>query len=391
MLIRDIRDAMLRLFLVLCCVVFASVLRSASRAPLSRALRMRDMCSGASWLSRTCLLSDVCVLDGRIVSRRPGSRDRDVSTSIYPFHVAYRRDVGGFERIARVDPVYDSRTVKLPTVPGVSILFGEYNGENFGHVMNDSVLPWFRMMRAFGIHRRDIKSVVRIGSSPPLRYSCDDRVLTGKLRSRSRCDRTLNMFSEHLFGFKVHSFDNVCFDRILIGSGLLSDHEFDHSTHSEGLAYTPLLEIPTPLDPSMMREFRSFLLGQSSRAVDPRKVVIVPRSGPKGAANMHELVAPIGDLGYDVKLVDPSKMETLAEQIDTFADASVVIATNGGGSLIAQVAPDDATIILLSPRTSDHAFWLSLSHLDVRILPVRSGRIDVASAVSVVASRDTWA
>lgn len=326
----------------------------------------RPVCSGFEWLTRTCLLSFVCIdYDGKLVQLDTSISPQPVS--IFPFHVTYNNKVKEFETISKytiplghVDP--------LNVISGVTIMFGEYNAENFGLVLNDSVLPWFKMIREFDIGVDDVGGVVRLSGNSMLKYSCDERVMVGKLKSRALCDKFLNDFSQHLFHKHVTTLKDyspgTCFENVVIGMGMLSDHGFDWSTHGEKLDL-PLHHVSQSMVASgpTMRSFRRFLL-KSDFEMKKGKTVVVPRRGSsKGIENIEEITIGLSD---EINYIVPSNM-TLEEQFEMFRDAEIVVVTTGGGSLIAQVAPNDATIVLISPRKVDYEFWFSLPHF--RVIP----------------------
>lgn len=317
------------------------------------------------------MISDVC-WDGSSFKRRPDTVDPGY-VSAFPFHTYYNNRRKEFSDISKFTiPVSHSMTTTR-IVRGVTILFGEYNAENFGLVLNDSVLPWFKMLYEFGLSKESVTGVVSLPGL--LRFNCADRAVRGVDR---QCNRNfLNGFSQHLFGVDVQQAVNLkagtCFESVVVGMGLLSDHGMDWSAHGERLpGELDFEQVPGTLVSSgvLMRSFRSFLLGRQSVSMDKTKMVVVPRTGKKGIVNMDDLVNDIAvHHKYHVTTVDPSTISTIKEQLDLFSDAAVVVVTTGGGALIAQVVPDGATIVLISPRTVDYEFWYSLS-ARLTIIPV---------------------
>lgn len=324
-----------------------------------------DRCVGLHWFGRTCVVNNVC-WDGTsftVEGDPPGP------VGAFPFHIYYKDKKKEFADVSKFNFKKAPRSEKSITIPGVTLLYGEYNAHNIGHVLNDSVLPWFRMLQEFGIKKESVSGIVKLPGV--LRYSCTD--IINRKGDTHRCDRDFeNMFSQHLFGFSITKATSMapgtCFETVVVGMSHLTDHGFDWSVHSEILPGDLELEKVPVFSGVYLRAFREFLLG-GIVPMNPKKMVVVPRDGEDGIKNMDDLINDIrGD--YQVTTIDPSKMDSMTDQLNMFADAAVVVITTGGGGLIAQVVPDGATIVLVSTRTSDYAFWHALT-ARLTIIPVQ--------------------
>lgn len=342
----------------------SSILRRFNRTSVS----LPSKCVGVDWLTRSCRIKNLCFNGKQFVTTSPVE---NTETSMFPFHTEYTRKQQEFKKTALFELTH------VETIPhdavmrrGTTILFGEYNAENFGHVMNDSALPWFKLLDMFDVAIGSVTGVIRVWGSIPLNWSCDSRIALGKMKDRAKCDKFLNAFSQRAFGVDVEPQDSLgwtCFETALFGIGLLSDHGFDYSAHGlDGVVY----EGPTILQTlvssgSLMRRFRDNFLRRNDVQMDPKKLVVINRPPPKGAANTMAFVDRIRDKFTRVVVLNDMGSMTLSEQIDAFSDAGTVVMSPGGGSMIAQMAPNGATIHILRPRASDTEFWLSLPHYNI--------------------------
>lgn len=120
------------------------------------------------------------------------------------------------------------------------VLAVEYNGSNFGHVLGDSVLPWWRLLDMFGFGHDEFQPV-HMEVDPLFKYSCAWQVREKWIRDASICDELYRKVAvpfakRGLLSLQQHynrtgRRRRVCFRNLFAGIGMLSDHGHDHTVH----------------------------------------------------------------------------------------------------------------------------------------------------------------
>lgn len=123
----------------------------------------------------------------------------------------------------------------------VTVLAVEYNGSNFGHVLGDSVFPWWRLLDMFGFEG-DFQPIHLI-LTPPFTYSCAwHHERNPSFGMMDVCMAFYDKVATPLAGRKLVYLQErynvtrtgpkrTCFRNLLVGIGLLADHGFDKTVH----------------------------------------------------------------------------------------------------------------------------------------------------------------
>jgi len=269
----------------------------------------------------------------------------------------------------------DKMNIQYPKrkyVTGTSVLFYEYNAENFGHVLSDVLLPIYVALQGFGMENyRDI-TLFRYSIMDAIGWSCDyhRRILDeeGEISARygnvgKHCDRFYKMIPEFMPAEKRPlqvlngtTVQPTCFQKLVVGMPMYSDDcdvGFERETDQWSLC--------NHARQGQFWQFRNYLLqnvlGSSydeGNVPVHHKITITQRNDKiRGLANFDQL---IGKLREKYEVVDGSKVEvvvvqweklSLKDQLDLARSTTVHLTPPGGVSFIALFLPRWSTSIRL--------------------------------------------
>jgi len=118
-------------------------------------------------------------------------------------------------------------------IDGTSVVFHEYNGENFGHVLFDEVLPVFSLQDSFGEPDLDTK-LFQYWPKEPIGHSCEWQIADNGGREEENgqvnlkmCEKFGDMLYPMVSSHKLNRLDSlgpkpVCFERVLMGTAMYS-------------------------------------------------------------------------------------------------------------------------------------------------------------------------
>ena len=288
----------------------------------------------------------------------------------------------------------NNRYPKREYVTGTSVLFYEYNAENFGHVLTDVLLPIYVALQGFGLENyRDIK-LFRYSIMDAIGWSCDfHRRIPEEEGSYGNvgkhCDRFYKMIPEFmpserrplqvLNGTTVQP---TCFQNLVVGMPMYSD-DCDEGFERE----TDIWSLCNHARQGQFWQFRNYLLqnvlGSSYDEGDVpvhHKITITQRSdGLRALANLDQL---IGKLREKYEGVDGSKVEvvvvqweklSLKDQLDLARSTTVHLTPPGGVSFIALFLPRWSTSIrlysdeyMMEWNIMNYLGYIALEYVDCR-------------------------
>eukprot|EP00658_Telonema_sp_P-2_P030513 TRINITY_DN23015_c0_g1_i2.p1 TRINITY_DN23015_c0_g1~~TRINITY_DN23015_c0_g1_i2.p1 ORF type:complete len:496 (-),score=96.02 TRINITY_DN23015_c0_g1_i2:357-1844(-) len=333
----------------------------------------------------------------------------------------------------------------------VAVLMMQYNGHNFGHVLFDEMFPWFSLLDMFGyanhsdsvlldyqnfnmtyphhLSRQDYRdhtilppdnTCAKFRRSQATGISYNDQDLgegqetpmmdqdeISNMENILRvCDLLANSTADlisqrtpaprRIFpGDPELDGQNklVCFDRLLAGIGLLTEHCTDESGHgNDPDAYmVDDEEFPVYCNAGRGPQFWRFRqhsmrmlgVGEGARCGGENilQVLMNVRAGgnldrftAESVAAWHSVAAEIAGRirPHRVKTIEPSTL-SLREQVQSTADSVVMITLAGGGASNALWLPRGGTLIVLSPVDvkDDFVLWGHLSHISVRWIEIQ--------------------
>ena len=307
--------------------------------------------------------------NGRKIKQRIKSGDASFTLGVGPHS-------GDYRVVFKPVPVtMDELNVQYPKreyVTGTSVLFYEYNAENFGHVLTDVLLPIYVALQGFGLENyRDI-TLFRYSIIDAIGWSCDyhRRILEAKGGISGRygnvgkhCDRFYKMIPEFMPDKKRPlqvlngtTVEPTCFQNLVVGMPMYSD-DCDVGFERE----TDVWSLCNHARQGQFWQFRNYLLqnvlGSSYDEDDVpahHKITITQRNDEfRGLANLDQL---IGKLRKKYEGLDGSKVEvvvvqweklSLKEQLDLARSTTVHLTPPGGVSFISIFLPRWSTSIRL--------------------------------------------
>eukprot|EP00040_Diaphanoeca_grandis_P018962 m.99827 g.99827 ORF g.99827 m.99827 type:complete len:563 (-) comp27193_c0_seq2:145-1833(-) len=289
--------------------------------------------------------------------------------------------------------------------PALTHIFYEFNGENFGHMLSDVLLPIYAIMAGFDVLDYDVQ-LVRYQITHDLGYSCDFQVnpdwadpgwIPDVIRNPDRakmCEKFYKMLIPAVTSRPVLVLGDlfnktqtpVCFEKLLVGTPMLSDDcvEGDHGRE---------LDQYNNCNSGRMEQFWAFRkytkanLGVTDLAPTIHHVVIWDRAdSTRELVNLQTLAETIRTK-FDVKVtvVDWAKLD-IQSQLKLIGSATVHITGPGGGSFIALFLPRSATSIRLYSEDFGMEFHifnhLGYIHCDYR--NALDGVIDIPDVLQLV-------
>ena len=266
-----------------------------------------------------------------------------------------------------------------------------FNGKNFGHAIGDNVLPFYRLLKLFGVYSDTVDFL-------PLRYDCDEsgtcskdgrapaaltKVMDPFLLSSGQSQNEKSVVDNgefHKYFEKMLASENtapsdsssvLCFENVLSGRYLLSDHGEDENAHGRfpeqgtNSHFIGKGDILTDFRRDYMRRIgineNADMLHHCQECDTPSHyshvsgsdVIILTRpentlDGGWNSAPLLEMMQKEGCLGpaRKVRVLDVRKLSMKA-QVQAAATAKVMISMVGGASLLSWFLPPGATTILL--------------------------------------------
>ena len=279
---------------------------------------------------------------------------------------------------------------KTDRVRGTSVIYHEYNAQNFGHMLGDVLLPLFALQESFGEANPDVK-LYQYWPFPGVSASCENLLnIPGQGRGTARgeyvqreCMRLEQLMTRMVSRQPVRRLDGLqrktCFDRALVGMAMLSVRCMDVDV---GFVQDKFSLCNHGRQRQFWR-FRTFTianLGLKDVLPTQQQVVLWQRDNGRGSElDMNALVAYIrqqtrarrdqgtlngaATLNFTSHVVDFAKLP-LAKQVRLAGESTVHITGPGGGSFIAMYLPQGATTIRLYPMAHEYRMeWNFFNYL----------------------------
>ena len=275
-------------------------------------------------------------------------------------------------------------------VRGTSIIYHEYNAQNFGHMLGDVLLPLFALQESFGEANPDV-NLYQYWPKPSVGASCENlQTIPEQGRGTARgedvqreCMRLEQLMTSMVSRQPVRRLDGLqrptCFDRALVGMAMLSVRCMDLDVGLVQDKYS-LCNHGRQRQFWRFRTFTKANLGLEDVVPTQQQVVLWQRDNGRGSElDMNALVAYIhqqtrarrergtlngaATLNFTSHVVDFAKLP-LAKQVRLAGESTVHITGPGGGSFIAMYLPQGATTIRLYPTAHEYRMeWNFFNYL----------------------------
>jgi len=269
--------------------------------------------------------------------------------------------------MSEIDKLYPVRNY----VEGTSVLYYEYNSENFGHLISDQLIPIYAALEGFGLENREDVTLFRYSIMDAIGWSCDyhRRVLEpeGGISPRygnigKHCDRFYEMTPEFMRGHRPLQVLNgttvepTCFRNLVAGMPMYSD-DCDGDSERD----TNYWSLCNQGRQGQFWRFRNYVLrnvlGGSDADVERyvptrHKIAVTYRNDDvRGLTNLDELIDRLrekygDDDDVEVVVVEWAKL-SVADQMELIRTTTVHVTPPGGVSFIAIFLPRWATSIRL--------------------------------------------
>jgi len=223
------------------------------------------------------------------------------------------------------------------------------NGENFGHVLMDVLLPWYALQESFGVVSAETQ-MWQFWPNETLAWSCEHQIRIGRIDGKS-CKRFYEVMTPLMSRHPVNRLDTIvqptCFERVLVGMAMYSDDCLEGS-HGRKQDSFSLCNHGRQGQFWKFRQFTKANLGVIDDPPSEQQVVIWKRK--QAGRQINDLESIAEDVGYrcgiSVIIVDWADL-SLVEQIRLIGSSTVHITPAGGGSYIGAYLPRGATTIRL--------------------------------------------
>eukprot|EP01083_Nonionella_stella_P018146 50704_1 len=253
-------------------------------------------------------------------------------------------------------------------IAGLSVLYHEYNGENFGHMLADVLMPIFAALDTFGLAQEEV-NIFRLAIHDSIGFSCDWQIQHRFSRQTAKnCKRMNELLSQMTVGHQPVQVLNAtmlrttrCFETVVVGMSQYSGECVD-GTNSGRIQNKWVL--CNHGKQRMFYNFRNWALNNalgtanSDDVIKPIKqhqIVITNRAhgiNNRQIMNQDDLVLKIRQRfekdNVKVLEVEWHKM-SLVEQLKLISATTVHVTPPGGVSFIALFLPRWATTIRLYP------------------------------------------
>ena len=318
----------------------------------------------------TCHFKNICLTNGTwyyikedgetlpkgippMLSTQTGSSFETVPSSNFTFNITTNEildRVSGFDSLAMV--------------------FEEYNGVSYGHILGDEVLPMFRAIKIFDLENfSDTFTPIEVEPENPSMYSCLNTKTDYVLRNRDRCIKLRSKVYPLLVNNLpvLASTVSKCFHNAIIGLGSLTDHCRDETVHGREAKNTTC-------NHGAGLVFREFYYNIQRRIKKyPTKnmnEILVVKINRRFSQNMIQVVKAVGSMGlesYNMSLIQVDNIpDSQEEQFDMLEGVKVLICPVGSISFLSVFLRPGATVILLYElEPLDHNLFSHFGHIRV--------------------------
>jgi hypothetical protein len=316
-----------------------------------------------------------------------------------------------FEPIHVTPFQFQSRYDDKKKIRGTSVVFYEYNSENFGHMLMDVLLPIYSVLDGFNLlERRDVQ-LFRYSIPDPICFSCDcqiDKAENGNQHERHQfgnapkfCARFYSQLVEMFHGDPnkqvqvlnatdmINSKTPICFEELVVGMPQYSDDCLEGS-HGKDQNIWSLCNHGRQSQFWRFREFIFQNLGLSNTPPQSHKITITQRGGgmmTRDINNIDELVSSLQTKfeNSEVNVVEWHKL-TIRQQLELAASTTVLITPPGGVSYISIFLPRWATGIRLYPQDfrNDWHIMHYLGYITNEHVKTPGGEIPINDVVAMV-------
>ena len=262
--------------------------------------------------------------------------------------------------------------------------FTEYNGQNFGHVIGDTLFPIYQGLHTFGLMHvsdnvacgfRDIVALEDMTGSSERPWTC--QWMRSNNFSKHGGFQMCDKFRKQLRPLLTNNFQTICeeandgfssqltiYQDLVAGSGNLADHCDDRTLHGK----TNEFEITCNQGRERLwYDFAQALMRRVALPVAERKVlnILIWDRQDKRRTNLatftNETLPALlsqSNMAVSVRRITRIEELTLQEQIQIFASTAIYIGPPGGGSFLTLFMPKGSTGIRISPNSKDcHLDW----------------------------------
>ena len=327
-------------------------------------------------------------------------RDTSFSLGVGHMSTSYPNELN-FQPVPISIELLQSKFPKRRYIQGTSVVYFEYNSENFGHMLTDVLMPIYSALESFGLEGMDV-NLFRYSIQAAKPWSCDyHRNLPGIGYGDvgAHCDHFYGMMANLTKGHKPIQVLNgttvhpTCFQNLVVGTPLYSDDCLEPS-HGRKQDQWQLCNHGRQ---RQFWNFRNYVL--TNAGVNPaspptkHKITITkPSVNRRSLSNLDDLIFLIRKKYSDMEVVvtDWASM-SIADQLDLIQSTTVHITPPGGISFIAIFLPRWATSIRLYKkdfRIDWHFFhylgYLTVEHVDCTqgaIIPIKETMGLIASSL----------
>lgn len=291
----------------------------------------------------------------------------------------------------------DSKYPNRHYVKDLSVLFYEYNAQNFGHVLGDVVLPIYALLESFQLEHHPF-NLFRYSMSDPIGWSCDFQKTQPDRQASAwvQCERFYQQIPQLLRGHSpIHVLNSstiqpTCFQRVAVGMPMHSD---DCLEGSHGMAQDTWSTCNHGRQ-GQFWNFRNYALanaGVSTLPPNKHLITITKRTdGARALHNLDDLITALqnqfAEAHIDIVTVEWHTLP-LVEQLDLIRNTTVHITPPGGISYIAIFLNKWATSIRLYSENSfgmDHHLFHYLGYMTNEHVDCKEGMIPINDTVKLV-------
>lgn len=269
----------------------------------------------------------------------------------------------------------------------VTVLMNWFIPAVWSHLLMDNILPIFRLMELFSLDTDQsiVEPLYMENPCPPVgspECSITDSHYKPNLTALLSYGRWPLMRIRDKYPPSAAG-TLTCFEDVLVGPSLFTDHGFGSSSHGR-----------TPQQPDwlnwgmggMVRRFRRFILRRAGvnetteRSRSPLYDVVFLSKGKQAWINNQLDLQPlIGEFNRSVErrheqltVLSEVKMESMSlqEQLWLATRTKVIVAQEGSTSFAALYSPPGATLILLGSEYLDYYFWDNVVDIHIRYFRV---------------------
>lgn len=365
-------------------------------APKPKPLYSQAMCVGTvksdanrnQWLYRSCHLKNVCY-DGngqsQLIYYRHPEDDHTVDQLSVNQIVPYQNDHRAVAKEQRVI-LKSSETIPLnATWPHhgqrvVTVLMNWFIPAVWSHLLMDNLFPIYRLMEMFSLldtGDRLIEPLYMDNPCPPTNPECSigDSHYKANLTALLSYGRWPLMRIMDKYPLTV-----TCFEDVLIGPSLFTDHGFGSSQHGRAPSQPDWLNWGIG---KQILGFRNFILSRALNLTSvpvEYDVVFLSKGKQAWINNQLDLTYLVSQFNQSAISMDrhPVIMADVRMELMPFTDqllmamkSKVIVAQEGSTSFGALYLPPGGTLILIGPEGLDYYFWDNVAHIHTRYFPLK--------------------